>query len=105
MSALYHSHHVPYVKIHGHSGSNGRDAKTPCPVVPIYQGILAWARSVPEERRKLLSPFLDRVYVDMECGMIGAIVRATAFRRLLESTMNREGSLMLYYLTRMSRKG
>ena len=43
-----------------------------------------WKEATPEEQRKLLSPLLERVYVDMESGRIGAIAPAPGFRRLLE---------------------
>ena len=43
-----------------------------------------WKEAAPEERRKLISPLIERVYVDMETGRIGAIVPEAGFRRLLE---------------------
>ena len=46
-----------------------------------------WEEATPEERRKLISPIVERVYVDMESSMIGAIVPAAGFRRLLEGAM------------------
>ena len=46
-----------------------------------------WKEATPEEQRKLLSPLLERVYVDMESGRIGAIAPAPGFRRLLEGAM------------------
>ena len=46
-----------------------------------------WEEATPEERRKLISPIVERVYVDMESSMIGAIVPTTGFRRLLEGAM------------------
>jgi hypothetical protein len=51
-----------------------------------------WEEATPEERRKLLSPLVERVYVDMECSRIGAIVPVTGFRRLLEGAMVRAES-------------
>ena len=51
-----------------------------------------WREATPEERRKLLSPLIERVYVDMDCSRIGAIVPASAFRRLLEGAMTRAKS-------------
>ena len=51
-----------------------------------------WREATPEERRKLISPLIERVYVDMDCSMIGAIVPASAFRRLLEGAMARAES-------------
>ena len=51
-----------------------------------------WREATPEERRKLISPLIERVYVDMDCSMIGAIVPASAFRRLLDGAMARAES-------------
>jgi len=48
-----------------------------------------WEEATPEERRKLISPIVEQVYVDMESSMIGAIVPAAGFRRLLEGAMAR----------------
>lgn len=43
-----------------------------------------WREATPEERRKLISPLIERVYVDMETRRIGAITPVPAFRTLLE---------------------
>ena len=43
--------------------------------------------ATPEERRKLIGPVAERVYVDMESSRIGAIVAAAGSRRLLEGAM------------------
>lgn len=51
-----------------------------------------WEEATPEKRGKLLSPLIERVYVDLECSMIGAAVPAPGFRRLLEGAMVRAGS-------------
>jgi site-specific DNA recombinase len=51
-----------------------------------------WEEATPEERRKLLSPLIERVYVDLESSMIGAIIPVPAFRRLLEGALVRAGS-------------
>jgi site-specific DNA recombinase len=51
-----------------------------------------WEEATPEERRKLLSPLVERVYVDIECSMIGAIRPVLAFRQLLEGAMARAES-------------
>jgi hypothetical protein len=51
-----------------------------------------WKEATAEERRKLLSPLVERVYVDMGCSMIGAIVPVPSFRRLLEGAMTRAES-------------
>ncbi len=46
-----------------------------------------WEEATPDERRKLISPIVERVYVDMESSRIGAIVPAAGFRRLLAVAM------------------
>ncbi len=51
-----------------------------------------WREATPEERRKLISPLVERVYVDMECSRIGAIVPVTEFRRLIEGAMTKSQS-------------
>ncbi|MFQ6026960.1 MAG: recombinase family protein [Dehalococcoidia bacterium] len=51
-----------------------------------------WKEATPEERRKLLSPLVERVYVDLESSMIGAIVPVPAFRRLLDGAMTKAAS-------------
>ena len=51
-----------------------------------------WREATPEERRKLISPLMERVYVDIECSRIGAIVPVTEFRRLIEGAMTRSQS-------------
>ena len=43
--------------------------------------------ATPEERRQLISPLLERVYLDMESSSIGAIIPQPAFRQLLEGAM------------------
>ena len=43
-----------------------------------------WTEATPEERRKLISPLIERVYVDMGTSIIGAIVPVAGFRRLLD---------------------
>jgi site-specific DNA recombinase len=48
-----------------------------------------WEEATPEERRMLLSPLIERVYVDMERSMLGAIRPVLAFRQLLEGAMSR----------------
>lgn len=48
-----------------------------------------WREATPEERRKLVSPLIERVYVDMETKQIGAITPVPAFRRLLEKAIAR----------------
>ena len=46
-----------------------------------------WEEATPEERRKLINPLVERVYVDMENSRIGALVPVAGFRRLLEGAM------------------
>ena len=43
-----------------------------------------WKEATPEERHKLISPLIERVYVDMGTSTIGANVPEAGFRRLLE---------------------
>ncbi|MFQ6027729.1 MAG: recombinase family protein [Dehalococcoidia bacterium] len=38
-----------------------------------------WEEATPEERRKLLDPLIERVYVDLESSLIGAIVPCRLF--------------------------
>ena len=51
-----------------------------------------WTEATPEERRQLISPLLERVYVDMESSRIGAIVPVAGFRRLLAGALVRAES-------------
>ena len=51
-----------------------------------------WEEATPEERRKLISPLVERVYVDLESSRIGAIVPAAGFRQLLACAMVRAES-------------
>ena len=51
-----------------------------------------WMEATPEERRKLISPFIERVYVDMESRLIGAISPVAAFRTLLDKAVARAES-------------
>jgi hypothetical protein len=51
-----------------------------------------WEEATPEERSKLLSPLIERVYVDLESSRIGAVVPVPTFRRLLEGAIVRAGS-------------
>ncbi len=41
--------------------------------------------ATPGERRTLLHALSERVYLDLEDGLVGAIVPVPAFRRLLEA--------------------
>jgi hypothetical protein len=58
-----------------------------------------WEEATPEERRKLLSPLVERAYLDMECSMIGAIRPVLAFRQLLEGAMSRAESSAVMLLS------
>ena len=51
-----------------------------------------WEKATPEERSKLLSPLIERVYVDLESSRIGAVVPVPTFRRLLAGALVRAGS-------------
>ena len=51
-----------------------------------------WEEATPEEKRKLFSPLVERVYVDMEYSLIGAVVPVPAFRQLLEGGVTRAES-------------
>jgi hypothetical protein len=44
-----------------------------------------WEEATPEERRRLLIPLVERVYVDISTKRVGAIVPASGFRLLLEN--------------------
>ena len=48
-----------------------------------------WKEATPEERRKLISPLIERVYVDMDSRLVGAITPVPAFRTLLDNAMAR----------------
>ena len=46
-----------------------------------------WGEATQEERRQLLSPLVERVYVDLESKRIKALAPAPAFRELLSLGM------------------
>ncbi|MDA1297879.1 MAG: zinc ribbon domain-containing protein, partial [Chloroflexi bacterium] len=48
-----------------------------------------WKEATAEERGQLISPLLDRVYVDIETRRVGAITPAPAFRTLLDRALER----------------
>lgn len=48
-----------------------------------------WKEATAEERGQLISPLLDRVYVDIETRRVGAITPAPAFRTLLDGALER----------------
>ena len=54
-----------------------------------------WEEATPEERRKLISPLIERVYVDIDSRLIGAIRPAAAFNTLLDKAMARAESATL----------
>jgi site-specific DNA recombinase len=58
-----------------------------------------WEEATPEERRKLLSPLIERVYVDMGSRLVGAITPVVAFRTLLEKAMTRAESTAVMLLS------
>jgi hypothetical protein len=46
-----------------------------------------WNEATPEERRQLISPLIERVYVDMESRLVGAVEPVPAFRTLIDKAM------------------
>ena len=60
---------------------------------------------IKRSRWELLNPLIERVYVDMECSMIGAVVPVPAFRRLLEGDMSRAESSAVMLLSEDEAKG
>ena len=58
-----------------------------------------WMEATPEERRKLISPFFERVFVDMDSRLIGAIAPVAAFRTLLDKAMARSESAAVMLLS------
>ena len=48
-----------------------------------------WEGATPDERRRLLAPLIERVYVDVDSKRISGIVPAPAFRTLLDRAMQR----------------
>ncbi len=71
-------------------------ARTPVTDLPtleeaaeLFQNIPAlWMEATPQERRQLLNPLIERVYVDLETKLIGAIVPVAAFRTVLDTAMS-----------------
>jgi hypothetical protein len=51
-----------------------------------------WKEATPEERRKLISPLIERVYVDLELKLVGAITPTPAFRALLQCAVQKSDS-------------
>ena len=58
-----------------------------------------WKEATPEERRKLISPLIERVYVDIDSRLVGAIAPVPAFRTLLENAMARSESAAVLLLS------
>ena len=48
-----------------------------------------WSEATPDERRRLVAPLIERVYIDVESKRVSGIVPAPAFRALLEAAMQR----------------
>ncbi|MDA0365509.1 MAG: recombinase family protein [Chloroflexi bacterium] len=48
-----------------------------------------WGEATPDERRRLIAPFIERVYLDVESKRISGLVPAPAFRALLDAAMQR----------------
>ncbi len=59
-----------------------------------------WKEATPEERRKLISPLIERVYVDMELKLVGAITPTPAFRALLRCAVQRAAPTSSWSLKR-----
>src|SRR5688572_18869909 len=56
----------------------------------LFQNIeILWKEATPEEKRRLLAPLVERVYVDMELKLVGAIVPSQAFRVLLSCAVEK----------------
>ena len=50
-----------------------------------------WDEATAEEQRRLISPLVERVYIDIESRRIGAITPSPAFRSLLEGALEQSG--------------
>ena len=48
-----------------------------------------WQETTPEERRRLLHPLIERVYVDVESKRIAGIEPVPAFKTLIDAGMQR----------------
>ena len=48
-----------------------------------------WAEATPDERRRLIGPFIERVYIDVESKRISGIVPVPAFRALLDTAIRK----------------
>ena len=66
----------------------------------LFQNLPAlWEEAIPQERRQLLNPLIERVYVDMEAKLIGAITPVPTFRTLLDAAIQRNNSSTAVLLT------
>ena len=55
-----------------------------------------WSEATPEERRKLISPLIDRVYVDIDSKLVGAVKPNPAFAKLLDvARINADASALI----------
>ena len=58
-------------------------------VAALFQDVQTqWQEATAEERRQLVAPLLDRVYVDLATNRIGAIVPVTPFSTLLQRAID-----------------
>ena len=48
-----------------------------------------WREAEPDERRRLVAPFLSGVYIDVASRMIAGLLRREPFRALLECGVDR----------------
>jgi hypothetical protein len=48
-----------------------------------------WEEATAEERRKLVSPLIERAYVDMDLKLVGAITPMPAYRALLQCAVRK----------------
>lgn len=56
----------------------------------LFQKIPAlWMEATLQERRQLLNPLIERVYVDMESKLIGAMVPIATFRTVLDAAIQK----------------
>jgi len=58
-----------------------------------------WERARGDERRVLLGPLIERIYVDVECGLIGGLAPTSAFRDLIDHALCRSDTSRVVLLT------
>ena len=46
-----------------------------------------WERAAPEERRRLVAPLIERVYLDIDSRRIGAITPTPEFKALIDHAL------------------